>query len=296
MCVGGFILGSIFKAPWVIIAYCILATFISLYLMLKISIIMFIGSLLFFGFCSYYTIFEYNTKATHEVFDIFIPDYDNPYLKVDTAQINENTGSPAIIRTGNDGKPYVEKEAKPNKKEAASEEKPQKVNRVIPIEGDSLKILEICKKYKHISSIYLYGNIPEKKIVNAIKEYEIPDGEPVLLLVDSTIFGSAKVGFALCENGVYWNTSWLVDTTLNYISWEDFSGKEIYLDESEIDFGSGIKIELTAVENSEKEQIVELLNDIQAFLNRRVHHTNTDLSRCRDILTIITENRKNGLN
>ncbi|QIW15084.1 hypothetical protein A4G20_01290 [Pasteurellaceae bacterium RH1A] len=54
------------------------------------------------------------------------------------------------------------------------------------------------------SSIYVYPNIPEKKLFNAIKTYaENIKPEDVVLLLDNTVFGSAKEGLIITKDRFY---------------------------------------------------------------------------------------------
>jgi hypothetical protein len=51
---------------------------------------------------------------------------------------------------------------------------------------------------------FMMGNIPEKKLNNAILEYALDaDPDDVYLLVDTTVFGSAKEGFLLTSQALY---------------------------------------------------------------------------------------------
>jgi hypothetical protein len=69
---------------------------------------------------------------------------------------------------------------------------------------DALQEL-IRQKGKSIgSSAFVKGNIPEKKILNAVREYA--DGvsaEDVFFLLDTTVFGSAKEGLLLTDTALY---------------------------------------------------------------------------------------------
>jgi len=64
------------------------------------------------------------------------------------------------------------------------------------------KIVNICDKFKSNSSLDT-TEIPEKKLINAIDYYDIPDYETILVLIDNTVMGSAKSGIAFCKKGIY---------------------------------------------------------------------------------------------
>lgn len=64
------------------------------------------------------------------------------------------------------------------------------------------KLLEILKDYNHHSGIYI-DNIPQKKLQNAREYFLIPSSEDKIVLIDTTLFGSAKDGVALGKEGIY---------------------------------------------------------------------------------------------
>lgn len=72
-------------------------------------------------------------------------------------------------------------------------------------------VLNHAKQFKEqISSSFLTTEIPPKKSANLLKESNIESLSgtrlgKMILLVDSTFWGSAKNGIAFCENGVFWH-------------------------------------------------------------------------------------------
>lgn len=72
-------------------------------------------------------------------------------------------------------------------------------------------VLNHAKQFKgQISSSFLTTEIPPKKSANLLKESNIESLSgaklgKMILLVDSTFWGSAKNGIAFCENGVFWH-------------------------------------------------------------------------------------------
>lgn len=52
---------------------------------------------------------------------------------------------------------------------------------------------------------YVGDRIPEKKMNNARKSCMVDEGDNVLALIDSTLFGSAATALVVCEKGVYWH-------------------------------------------------------------------------------------------
>ena len=55
-------------------------------------------------------------------------------------------------------------------------------------------------------NVYLAPHIPAKKEANARKVHasHIPPDDPILVLYDDTVFGSAKVGYLMTPRGLYW--------------------------------------------------------------------------------------------
>jgi len=87
---------------------------------------------------------------------------------------------------------------------------------------------EICCRYED-SKCYFSDTIPAEKLKNAIKYFKIPNNENVIFLCDNTVFGSAKVGFAICEQGIYWGVDWATDTKRTTLTWQEFSKRNIEL-------------------------------------------------------------------
>ena len=54
-----------------------------------------------------------------------------------------------------------------------------------------------------IDDLYLRGAIPEKKLRNAKSACEVPRGENIRLLLDCTVFGSAKYALLIGDRGIY---------------------------------------------------------------------------------------------
>ena len=69
-----------------------------------------------------------------------------------------------------------------------------------------IETFEITRKYKHKifdENIYFPPDIPEKKLRNAIKSYADIGDETPLVLIDDTVFGSAKAGILLTNFALY---------------------------------------------------------------------------------------------
>jgi hypothetical protein len=60
---------------------------------------------------------------------------------------------------------------------------------------------EANKGASFANEIYI-SDIPEKKLSNARKTMNVPEKETVLILIDDTVFGSAKDGVLLTDWGI----------------------------------------------------------------------------------------------
>jgi hypothetical protein len=66
-------------------------------------------------------------------------------------------------------------------------------------------------------------DIPPKKERNAREAMRIPPGETVIALADATIFGSAKAGFAVGRNGIYWHNSIVGGNDRGWLAWSELA-------------------------------------------------------------------------
>ncbi|MCP4140963.1 MAG: hypothetical protein GY755_11865 [Chloroflexi bacterium] len=130
----------------------------------------------------------------------------------------------------------------------------------------SEKILEICEKYEEYDWCHSFDTANKKKLEKAIKSFEIPKGEKLLMLYDDTVFGSNKHGFALCREGIYWRNSWDTPTKRTKLMWKKFSERKIELKELAIELGRGDRISVSIWDDENREKITELLLDVQALL------------------------------
>lgn len=84
-------------------------------------------------------------------------------------------------------------------------------------------IRDFCNRQSQ-DGFYAGNRIPGKKLGNAIGSYGIGHTTDVIALIDCTVFGSAKDGMAICENGLYWHNQF---ESPMFISWDDFSDATI---------------------------------------------------------------------
>jgi hypothetical protein len=118
-----------------------------------------------------------------------------------------------------------------------------------------------CSSRREIRCLFIGQDIPEKKLNNAVIEYQIPQESDVLVLslLDSTVFGSAKEGMAFCSSGIYWKNKHKRDQNGPFfISWVDFKSCEIHSEGADIYIGGKIFFTLEKVTT-----IVSFLNEIK---------------------------------
>ncbi|GHU78675.1 hypothetical protein FACS189462_3750 [Spirochaetia bacterium] len=120
------------------------------------------------------------------------------------------------------------------------------------ISPESLKIENIIKKeLSEEGKSYFYGNIPEKKEKNARNSYlKLRNGERLLWLHDSTLFGGSKEGISLSDRGIYWKS--LDDDNGTFIEYNKIETIEI---KEEQLFINGLKTEMCPL----KEKIMNCL-------------------------------------
>lgn len=122
---------------------------------------------------------------------------------------------------------------------------------------------EIINQYKNMifsNKVYFYPNIPADKLDNALKSYIQEDVE-IFVLIDDTVFGSAKEGMALSKNAIYakeqfQNKKKCDFEYLNLISLKKgFINNKILINESDF-------IDLTQIEKKYLELLIKMIDDL----------------------------------
>lgn len=116
-------------------------------------------------------------------------------------------------------------------------------------------IKELCKdvSFNRISN---WMNITQKKLNNAKLNLGIKNDE-IILFYDSSSFETGKNGLAVCENGIYWKTSFCQP---RYLSWDVFRKIKLTYDKNYIYFGD--KGSFFVFEN-EIENLVQTLHSLR---------------------------------
>lgn len=144
---------------------------------------------------------------------------------------------------------------------------PIKVSENNPKTGEPRSIREVCAKYEGTKNLHMDETIDARRMTNMRNSFNIPANETVIMLYDDTIFGSNKVGFAICSGGLYWKNDWSVDTKRTFLNWEAFTQREIGLDGYHIVLGRGDTIGMAGVGDEQaRQQILTMLREIKAIL------------------------------
>ena len=108
------------------------------------------------------------------------------------------------------------------------------------------------------SGFYFYSDIPAIKKAAAIQSYaHLEDGDDIICLHDSTVFGGAKEGICLTNYGIYWKIfSW----DGNYLFYTEI--EKIHINENQL-FLNDIQVETCPCIN----QLKKALEEIVAFFN-----------------------------
>jgi hypothetical protein len=127
------------------------------------------------------------------------------------------------------------------------------------------KLLAICVKYEANDWCNTIETLSTRKLRRAMKAFGIPAGEQVIMVYDDTVFGSNKLGFAICETGLYWKNAWDTPTKRTKLSWKQYVGRDVSLEEYKIELGQGDRISV-ANREEDREKIAEFLREIRAAL------------------------------
>ena len=130
------------------------------------------------------------------------------------------------------------------------------------------KIRQVCDE--HMNSDFKDGeSIPEKRMDKIRKSFQVfPYGKQIFLYCDTTPFRTAKEGFLICEDGVYWQNSWTTPTNRNFLNWETFKKREIVHKHYDLDLGKGDVIEMAGLgSHALRETVAKLFKHIRDVLN-----------------------------
>ncbi len=93
-------------------------------------------------------------------------------------------------------------------------------------------------------SLYIRANLPLAKLENARKSFPIDETDEVLVLIDSTLFGSCSEGMAIGLNGVYWKNPSDNKEGDRFLAWDKLfmSKNNIVVEKHTLHIGQAAKI------------------------------------------------------
>jgi len=124
-------------------------------------------------------------------------------------------------------------------------------------------ILKLLKEYSsRFSKIYIDPDIPEKKLNNAKKSCQVPEGEEILALFDFTEWGSAKDCMLICKDTLYFYF-----ITAQKISFSDFMELPVKSSLSGFKIGEAINVALNS-NDLPAITAAQCLSDIQLIMKK----------------------------
>ncbi len=126
----------------------------------------------------------------------------------------------------------------------------------------------ICAAYAHIERCYPRESAPAKKLAALARALKIDHADSIMGLYDSSVFGSARTGFALCTDGIYWRNPWpnYPPSKHWFLPWTAFVLREFSVGEqsSYIDFGRGDVLAILLGKYTES--LIALFQELQLAL------------------------------
>ena len=131
------------------------------------------------------------------------------------------------------------------------------------------ELMEIVHGY-HGKDYHVMGEIPQRKLSASTAFHGVDPRDTVLVLLDSTVMGSAENGISITLKGIYWKNIWGVRTRKNSYTWEELSKivNQIEIQGNEIVFEQGVQVYVPANYSE-----VSLLNLIKALTNFFIEST-----------------------
>lgn len=118
-----------------------------------------------------------------------------------------------------------------------------------------------------VGDIYVGGDMPQDKLINAMVSFGILLDDMVFAIIDSTIFGSCKEGAAFTLRGIYWK-NFLSDR--KFISWRDLSEKGwvISVENDEVNLHNGEVLSLAGARMMEGSflRIINIIRGLEKYL------------------------------
>jgi hypothetical protein len=126
------------------------------------------------------------------------------------------------------------------------------------------QLMEIVNGY-HGKDFFIMGEIPQKKLASSTAFHGVDPRDTVLVLLDSTITGSAENGMSITLKGIYWKNMWATKTRKNSYSWEELQHiyKQIEISSGNLVFEPGVQFYIPA--NYSNESLLNLIKTLTQF-------------------------------
>lgn len=111
--------------------------------------------------------------------------------------------------------------------------------------------------------VFVTPDIPAKKLVNARGKYITRD-EPIVVLIDDTLFGSAKDGLAISENYVYAKGTLGDIKSVKISSIRSVSSQSNKLGSLDIYFGGNLFVTLSTIDKEDHDFVIGILKSAYA--------------------------------
>ena len=128
------------------------------------------------------------------------------------------------------------------------------------------QIRDVCEEYEEFESCHTVATIPQKKLRNAREAFGIAKDAKIIMVYDGTVFGSNKLGFAICEGGIYWKNDWTTSTKRTFLTWEEFREREIRPNVEGFYIGLGRGDNIAILLDEQVLPLGELLKKVRAIL------------------------------
>lgn len=133
-------------------------------------------------------------------------------------------------------------------------------------------LFQICVKYTG-DRYYVAEAIPSSKLINARLSFPVPQNKQIVALLDTTVFGSGKLGLAISETGLRWRNglnTWAKGPKQVFLPWNKFASAPAFRYRGtfnvSMQIGMGTELALSGTDMGKKE-LADLLSEIQSFLN-----------------------------
>jgi len=129
-------------------------------------------------------------------------------------------------------------------------------------------IIEIYEKESNLSRLFMFENIPPKRLENAIKSYALAmdNDETIIFLFDDTFFGSGKDGFILTTKGFYYRNYMEKANSVDIADIIDMDIKSAKLNQKIVVKTNARELEISITSAPDKKALFNVLDQTVRFL------------------------------